>query len=69
MEDITDKFNYNTHEINEKILFVNEEAKNLVANIMEDTIFNIIAEAVYGETNLTESTKIFFFKNKKDKEQ
>jgi len=65
MKDITDRYNYTPTETNEKVLFVNDEAKNLVSNIMEDTVFNIIAEAVYGEANLTESTKIYFFKNKK----
>jgi len=65
MNEITDKFNYNNFEMSEKVLFINEEAKNLISNILEDTVYNIISEAVYGETNLTESTKIYFFKNKK----
>jgi hypothetical protein len=48
------------------MLFINDESKNLISSIMEDTMYNIVAEGVYGEANLTESTKIFFFKNKKD---
>ena len=66
MNEITDKFNYNNFEISEKILFINEDAKNLISTILEDTVYNIVSEAVYGETNLTESTKIYFKKfNKK----
>ena len=30
-------------------------------DIMETTIYNIISEAVYGETDLTEKTRIYFF--------
>jgi len=66
MNEITDKFKYNNFEISEKILFINEDAKNLISTILEDTVYNIVSEAVYGETNLTESTKIYFKKlNKK----
>ena len=65
MKDITDKCNYNQTELYEKLLFVNDEAKTLITSIMEDTVYNIVAEAVYGEANLTESTKIYFFKDNK----
>jgi len=65
MKDITDKCNYNQKELYEKLLFVNDETKTLITNIMEDTVYNIVAEAVYGEANLTESTKIYFFKDNK----
>ncbi len=38
MKDKTEKFNYTAREISEKILFINEESKNLLGSIMEDTI-------------------------------
>ncbi len=65
MKDITDKFNYTDREINEKMLFIKEESRNLIGSIMEDTIYNVIAEAVYGEASLVESTKIYFYNKNK----
>lgn len=62
MNEMIGKFNYSTQEINEKLLFINEESKNLIYRILENTVYNIISEAVYGETDLSELTKIFFFK-------
>jgi hypothetical protein len=62
MGELIDKFKYTIPEVNEKILLVNENTKNLVGSILENTVYNIVAEAVYGETDLSEKTKIYFFK-------
>lgn len=62
MTEIIGQFKYSNSEINEKLLFINEESKNLIHRILENTIYNIISEGVYGETDLSELTKIFFFK-------
>lgn len=62
MHELIGKFKYSNQEINEKLLFINEDSKNLVYRILENTVYNIISEAVYGETDLSEPTKIFFFK-------
>lgn len=64
MNEIIQKFKYNNQEINEKLLFINEESKGLMYMIMENTAYNIVSEAVYGETDLSVPTKIFFLKNK-----
>ena len=62
MGELIDKFNYTIPEVNEKILLVNENTKNLIGSILENTVYNIVAEAVYGEADLSERTKIYFFK-------
>jgi hypothetical protein len=62
MNELINKLKYNIPEVNEKILLVNEESKNWFFSIMENTIYNIVSEAVYGETDLAEKTKIFFKK-------
>ncbi len=62
MNEIIGKIGYSTSEVNEKMLLVNDDSKNLINSILEDTFFNIISEAVFGETDLSEQTKIFFLK-------
>jgi len=62
MNEIIGKIGYSTSEVNEKILLVNDESKNLINSILENTFFNIISEAVFGESDLSEQTKIFFLK-------
>lgn len=64
MQEIIRKNGYTNVEVNEKIIVVNQESKNLINLILENTINNIIAEAIFGDTDLTEQTKIFYFKNK-----
>jgi hypothetical protein len=56
------KFKYTLPSVNEKILLVNEESRNLISSILENTVYNIVSEAVYGETDLSEKTKIYFVK-------
>jgi hypothetical protein len=61
-EELVKKFDYSNSEMEEKMLMVNDDTKKLVFDILENTIYNIICEAVYGETDLSEPTKIFFIK-------
>ena len=66
MKDLLNKYKLTIPELNEKIIAVNEDSRKVISNvIMENTIYNIVSEAVYGETNLTEKPRIYFFKDKK----
>ena len=61
MECIT-KYKYTIKEVNEKIILINHETKKLISDvIMENTIFNIISQTVYGEIDLTVKPRIYFF--------
>lgn len=62
IQEVIGKNCYSIVEVNEKIIVVNSESKNLINMILESTFNNIIAEAIFGETDLTEQTKIFFLK-------
>ena len=62
MKELIGKMGYSTKEVNEKILLVNEESKNFIHMVLENTFFNIISEAVFAETDLSEQSKIFFLK-------
>lgn len=62
LNELIDKFKYTIPEVNQKILLVNEDSRNLIGSILENTIYNIISEAVYGEADLSEKTKIYFYK-------
>ena len=60
--ELLDKYKLTIPEVNESLALVNQESRKLISNdIMETTIYNIISEAVYGETDLTEKTRIYFF--------
>ena len=60
--ELLDKYKLTVPEVNEGYALVNKESRKLICNdIMETTIYNIISEAVYGETDLTEKTRIYFF--------
>ena len=66
--DLINKYKYSIREVNEKLIMVNEESKKLISDIvMENTIYNIICEAVYGEIDLTEKQRIYFFLNGENK--
>ena len=66
--DLINKYKYSVREVNEKLIMVNEETKKLISDIvMENTIYNIICEAVYGEIDLTEKQRIYFFLNGENK--
>ncbi len=62
LHEIITKNCYNNVEVNEKMIVVNSESRNLINMILESTFNNIIAEAIFGDTDLTEQTKIFFYK-------
>ena len=61
-KELVSKFGYSSNEMEEKMLMVNEDTKKLVFDILENTVYNIIQEAVCGETDLSEPTKIIFIK-------
>ena len=66
MKNLLNKYKLTIPELNEKIIAVNEDSRKLISNvIMENTIYNIVSEAVYGETNLTKKPRIYFFNDKK----
>jgi hypothetical protein len=60
--EVINKNCYTINEVNEKMIVVNEHTRNLINTILESTFSNIISEAIFGETDLTEQTKIFFYK-------
>ncbi len=59
---LLNKHKYTIPEINEKTLVVNEPSRKWVSDILEQTIFNIIAECINGESDLTVKTAIYFKK-------
>ena len=62
MVELLDKYKMKLSDVNEALAVVNEESRKLISDdIMEATIYNIISEAVYGEADLTEKTRIYFF--------
>jgi hypothetical protein len=69
IREIVDNYKYSIKEMNEKIIILNEETKKVITDtIMENTIYNIICEAVYGEMDLTEKQRIYFFLDKNTNE-
>ncbi len=65
IREVVDNYKYTIKEMNEKIIILNEETKKVIIDtIMENTIYNIICEAVYGEMDLTEKQRIYFFLDK-----
>ena len=61
-KELLTKYKLTVGEINEGLALVNEESRKIITNeIMESTIYNIISEAIYGETDLSEKTRIYFF--------
>ena len=65
IKEIMDKYKYSISEMNEKIIIANDESKKVIIDtVMENTIYNIICEAVYGEVDLSEKQRIYFFLDK-----
>ena len=61
-KELLHKYKLTVGEINESLALVNEESRKIISNeIMESTIYNIISEAIYGEADLSEKTRIYFF--------
>ena len=53
--ELINKYKLTIPEVNESLSLVNQESRKLISNnIMETSNNNIISEAVYGETDLTE---------------
>ena len=56
------KYKLTVGEVNEGLAMVNEDSRKLISeDIMESTVYNIISEAIYGESDLSEKTRIYFF--------
>ena len=65
IKEVANKYKYTTKEMNEKIIIANDESKKVIIDtVMENTIYNIICEAVYGEVDLSEKQRIYFFLDK-----
>ena len=65
IKEISEKYKYSIKEMNEKIIIANNETQKLIIDtIMENTIYNIICEAVYGEIDLSQKQRIYFFLDK-----
>ena len=61
------KYKYNLSDINERLIMINEETKKIITDIiMENTLYNIISQSVYGEADLTVKPRIYFFLNKNE---
>jgi hypothetical protein len=62
LKDLIVKYKYNVRDINERLIILNEETRKIIIDIiMENTIFNIICQSAYGDTDLTVKPKIYFF--------
>ena len=65
LKDLSIKYKYSIKELNEKIILINDETKKLISDtIMENTIYNLINQTVYGEMDLTVKPRIYFFLGK-----
>jgi hypothetical protein len=65
IKDLLTKYKYSIKEVNEKIILINDETKKLISDtIMENTIYNLISQTVYGEIDLTVKPRIYFFLGK-----
>ena len=65
LKDLLVKYKYTIKEVNEKIILINDETKKLVSDvIVENTIYNLISQTVYGEIDLTVKPRIYFFLGK-----
>jgi hypothetical protein len=67
LKDLMVKYKYNISDLNEKIIITTEDTKKVICDIiMENTLFNIISESVYGEIDLTVKPRIYFFMGKEN---
>ena len=65
LKDLLVKYKYSIKEINERLILINDETKKLICDtIMENTIYNLICQTVYGEIDLTIKPRIYFFLGK-----
>ena len=62
LKDLIVKYKYDVKYINERLIILNKDTKKIICDIiMENTIFNIICQGAYGETDLTIKPRIYFF--------
>ena len=67
LKDLMVKYKYSISDLNEKIIITTEDTKKVICDIiMENTLFNIISESVYGEIDLTVKPRIYFFMGKEN---
>ena len=67
LKDLLIKYKYSIKEINERLILINDETKKLISDtIMENTIYNLICQTVYGEIDLTVKPRIYFFLGKEN---
>ena len=67
LKDLMVKYKYNISYINERLIMINDETKKIISEvIMENTLYNIISQGVYGEEDLTVKPRIYFFLNKNE---
>ena len=67
LKDLMVKYKYNISDINERLIMINDETKKIISEvIMENTLYNIISQGVYGEEDLTVKPRIYFFLNKNE---
>ena len=65
LKEIGDKYKYNINEMNEKIILLNKDTKKVIVDTaVENTLYNIIADATNGQADLTEKQRIYFFLDK-----
>ena len=65
LREIGDKYKYKINEMNEKIILLNKETKKIIVDIaVENTLYNIVSDAVNGQADLTEKQRIYFFLDK-----
>jgi len=51
--------------MNEKIILLNKDTKKVIVDTaVENTLYNIIADATNGQADLTEKQRIYFFLDK-----
>ena len=67
LKDLLAKYKYTIKEINERMILTNDDTKKIITDvIMENTIYNIICQTVYGEIDLTVKPRIYFFLGKEN---
>ena len=67
LKDLMVKYKYNLSDINERLIMLNEETKKIITDvIMENTLYNIVSQSVYGDADLTVKPRIYFFLNKNE---
>jgi len=65
LKDLMVKYKYDIKDINERMIMINEDTRKLISDvIMENTVYNIVSQSAYGETDLTVKPKIYFFLDK-----